>query len=237
MLGKLYGIGVGPGDPELLTLKAVRILENIDYLCYPISQPGKPSIALEIAAGAVRKHWFVTELYLPMTRDESVLEEHWQEAALKVADILESGQDCAFITLGDPSLYSTFVYLVRKLKVILAEFEVEIVPGISSPNILAAQAQVTLAEGEESFIIIPGISDLDKIGQALDSYDNIIFLKVGRTFPEIYQLLQEKGLEDKAVFGERCGFTDEYLSFDLRDVVERQSDYLSLLLVKKGGLK
>ncbi|KJS23319.1 MAG: hypothetical protein VR72_01955 [Clostridiaceae bacterium BRH_c20a] len=237
MQGKLYGIGVGPGDPELLTLKAVRILKKIDYLCYPISQPGKPSIALEIAAGAVKKNWCVAELYLPMTRDDSVLEGHWQEAALKISDILRSGQDCAFITLGDPSLYSTFVYLVRKLKVILAELEVEIVPGISSPNILAAQAQVSLAEGEESFLIIPGISDLDKIGQALDSFDNIIFLKVGRTFSEIYPILQEKGLEEKAVFGERCGFSDEYLSFNLQDVAQRQRDYLSLLFVKKGGFK
>jgi len=237
LLGKLYGIGVGPGDPELLTLKAVRILEKIQFLCYPVSQPDRPSIALEIASRAVSANWSVLELYLPMTRDNAKLEKHWQEAALKVADVLKHGNDCAFITLGDPSLYSTFVYLVRKLRVIFADLEVEIIPGISSPNILAAQAQVPLAEGEESFMIIPGISDLAEIDQALNRFDNVIFLKVGRAFKEIYQLLKEKGLEEKAVFGERCGFPDEYLSSDLGDVLEKEHDYLSLLLVKKGGLK
>lgn len=237
MLGKLYGVGVGPGDPELLTLKGVRILKNIDVVCFPVSQPDKPSIALEIASRAVRRDWQILQLYLPMTRDNEKLEKHWQEAAEQVSEILKSGQDCAFITLGDPSFYSTFIYLVRKLKTMLTDLKIEIIPGISAPNILAALAQVPLAESDERLVVIPAINNLGELSEALDKFENIMFLKVGRTFPEVLELLKEKGLDENAVFGSRCGFVDGYISYDLDEIKEKSRDYLSAVLVKKGGLK
>lgn len=237
MLGKLYGVGVGPGDPELLTLKAVKVLNNVDVVCFPLSQKGKSSIALEIAAGAVERDWEVLELHLPMSKDKDVLEHHWEQAALDVFQKIRQGKNCAFITLGDPSFYSTFIYLLRKIKKNLPEVEVEIIPGISAPNILASYAQVPLAESEENMVIIPGIVDLAEIRTALDSFDNIMFLKVGRTFPEIYEILKEKGLEKNGVFGVRCGFEDGFISFDLDEVANEKRDYLSTLLVKKGGFK
>ncbi|MFZ7102232.1 MAG: precorrin-2 C(20)-methyltransferase [Peptococcaceae bacterium] len=237
MLGKLYGVGVGPGDPELLTLKAVKVLNHADVVCFPVSRRDKPSIALEIAAGAVERDWEVLELFLPMTRDNNILEEYWKKAAADVIDKITQGKSCAFITLGDPSFYSTFIYLVRKIKNNLSGVEVEIIPGISAPNILAAMAQVPLVESEERLVIIPGINDLEEIKVALDSFENIMFLKIGRTFPEVLALLKEKGLEKNAVFGARCGFNDGYISFNLDEVTAGKRDYLSALLVKKGGLE
>ncbi|MFZ5945317.1 MAG: precorrin-2 C(20)-methyltransferase [Bacillota bacterium] len=237
MAGKLYGVGVGPGDPELLTLKAVKILEKVQVVCFPVSQREKPSIALEIASGAVKGDWRVLELHLPMTRDTHVLEKHWQQAAQEVAEILSRGEDCAFITLGDPSFYSTFIYLVRKLKKMISDLQVEIIPGISSPNLLAAMAQVPLAESEEKLVIIPGINELAEIEEVLDKFENIMFLKIGRTLPEVYRVLKARGLEKKAVYGARCGFEDGYISFDLDEVADQSRDYLSVLLVKKGGLE
>jgi len=235
MLGKFYGIGVGPGDPEFMTLKACKVLKEVDVVCFPVSQPNKPSIALQIASQAAQGKWEVLELYLPMTKDNSKLEEHWQEGALKVAQVLQAGKDAAFITLGDPSFYSTFIYLMRKLKMMVDTLSIEIIPGVSAPNALAAQAQVPLAESEENLLIIPAINNLDEIKQALDDYDNIMLMKVGRAFADVLALLREKDLDKKAVFGSRCGFNDGFISYDLEGIKDKPKDYLSSMLIKKNG--
>jgi len=237
MLGKFYGIGVGPGDPELLTLKAYRVLKEIDVVCIPVSQPNKPGIAFEIVSQAIKRDWEVLKLHLPMTQDNDRLEQHWQEAAEQVGRILKLGKDVAFITLGDPSFYSTYIYLVRKLKNMFSNLNVQIIPGISAPNALAAEAQVPLVESGEKLLVIPGISDLGEISEALDNYENIMFLKVGKTFPEVFSLLKGKGLDKKAVFASRCGFSDGYITKDLDEIKNKLHDYLSVLLVKKGGLE
>ena len=237
MLGKIYGIGVGPGDPELLTLKAHKILEKVDVVCFPVSQLDKPSIALDIVSQAIDRQWEVLQLHLPMTSDIHILEEHWTKGAREVGEVLVQGKDAAFITLGDPSFYSTYIYLIRKLREKFPQLEVEVIPGISAPNMLAAQGQVPLVESEERLVIIPGINDLQEIREALDNYENIMFLKIGRTFPEVLEILKEKGLENNAIFGSRCGFADGYVTQDLEWIKDQPRDYLSSMLVKKGGLK
>ncbi len=127
--GTLYGLGVGPGDPELLTIKAARILGECDAVLAAASTKNKHSIALDIARAHIRPETEIIRLGFPMTRDKSVQRDAWRQNARITADILEQGKNAAFITLGDPSLYSTFSYLLPALRTVLPDVETEIVPA------------------------------------------------------------------------------------------------------------
>ncbi len=235
MAGKFYGIGVGPGDPELLTLKACRVLKEVEVLAIPKSKKERRSIALEIASNAVDKEWNILELLLPMTQDEESLKKHWKQAAKEIIKLLKEDKNVAFVTLGDPTIFSTFTYLLKEVKEASKEAEIEIIPGISAVNAMSAWVQKPLSEGEESLSIVPAINSEEEIDNLLDSFNNLVLMKAGKQFDKVYKVLKEKGLENSATFISRCGFSDGYFTDNLEELKDKELDYLSSIIIKKNN--
>lgn len=233
-MSRFYAIGVGPGDPELLTRKAERVLRNADVVLAPVSSPTEASVALETIKEFLddnRQEIIIHQF--PMTSDKSVLVPAWQEAAAMIADRIASGKDVAFITIGDPLLYSTFIYLLHIFRDTYPNVEIEIVPGISSINTAAAAAGIPLAESEEQIAIVPATGGIETIRQALTLNDTIVLLKVKPVYTQIIGLLKEMGLADGAVFVERVGSTRQKVLKGAVEMEGHQPDYLSLMIIRK----
>lgn len=236
--GKLYGIGVGPGDPELLTLKAVRVLGEADVVAIPKSKEESDSIALSIVKGSVDiSNKETLELMFPMTKDKEVLRKSREEAAAAICERLKAGKDVACITLGDPMFYSTFSYLIPLIKGKFPEVEIEIVPGISSVMASAALTVTPLTEADERIAVIPATYESDKIRHILETFDTVVLMKVNRVFDKVLGLIEELGLKEKAVFIERCGGENQRVVHNLDSLKSEKLDYLSMVIVKKKGQK
>lgn len=232
--GTLYGIGVGPGDPELITLKALRVLERVHHIFASCSPKNNYSLALNI----VRSHLNgagIEHLPFPMTRDTRVLQEAWEKNARRVLEVLAQGQDAAFVTLGDPLTYSTYGYLLKTLKRLFPEVRVITIPGITSYNAAAALAQIPLTEGEESVYVVSGALGGAKLREVMDKTDNIVMLKTYRHFDDIYRTLEELNLLDCATCISRCGLEGETVVEDLRSLKGQPMHYLSMIIIKKKG--
>ncbi len=237
MNGKIYGIGVGPGDPELLTFKAYYILKEIDVLCVPKSAAEKESLALSIILKAFERDFEVLELLFPMTRDKGELEHHWDTATEKIAAKAREGKSLAFITVGDPMFYSTYGYVLKRIKREYPDIEIETVPGVTAFAACASLINEPLAEGDEKLAVIPAAYGIPAIRAALEDYDNVILMKVNRLYDEVAGLLKEMGLLDRAVYISRCGYEDEYHTTDIEGLVGKDKDYMSMLIIRKAGWK
>lgn len=238
MTGKLYGIGTGPGDPDLLTVKAVKILEKVDWLSFPVAKEDGDSVAHEIVSKALDKDWKLLKLHMPMTLDYDLLEPKWQSAAEEIAQILKEGEDLAFITLGDTAFFSTFIYLVRKIRNIIPDVEIEMVPGITAPSAIAAAEVIPLVIRDENLKIVPAIKSMDEVKEAVANNENLVLFKIGSIFKELYAFLEENDLADKAVVASRLGFEDGFVTRDLKPLLEKDRlDYLTTMIIKKNGLE
>ena len=233
--GKLYGVGVGPGDPELLTLKALRILQQVSVVFIPKSSPEKRSLALSIVSDVLNGEQKQEELILPMTRDHSELEKYWQIAAEQIFNYINAGYECAFVTLGDPGTYSTFSYLKRYLQAMDGNIQIEQIPGISAINALSANSGEPLAEGEESLLIANALKPREEMAELLDRYENLVLLKAGRSAGEIAGLLKEKNFRGQIVFASRIGFDDAFYTTNLNEIENEGHDYLSTFFIKNNG--
>ncbi|MBU2550893.1 MAG: precorrin-2 C(20)-methyltransferase [Proteobacteria bacterium] len=233
--GTLYGIGVGPGDPELITIKAVRALERVDVVYAAASTKNDYSVALDIARPYLSKHPRIETLGFPMTRDEAVLEKAWRENAQAVAATLAQGNHAAFLTLGDPLLYSTFGYLLRTLKERHPEVVCQIIPGITSFQAAAARTQTILAESGENIVVTSGVGRNETLKTILQKVDNAVILKTYRDFDRICDTLEELDLARGAVLVSRCGQEGERIEHDVMGLRGEKMPYLSLLIVKRSG--
>lgn len=232
-MAKIYAVGVGPGDPELLTRKAERILREVPVICAPTANPTDSSYALSIVEQFLdRNRQEVIVQVFPMRKNQTGLEEFWEEAAAEVAERVRQGSDVAFITIGDPFLYSTFLYIYRIFRERYPDIPVEVVPGISSVSAAAIAAGMPLGLASERIAIIPAAFEED-LRRTLSEFDTVVLMKVSRVFDGIYALLQELGLERNGAFISRVGSPEEEVVFDLGSLVGRKLDYLSLLIVKK----
>jgi len=234
MKGKLYGIGVGPGDPELVTLKAKRLLREVDCVAIPKTATEKESLALSIVSGLIEEKKDILDLLFPMSFNERLLEDSWNKAVEEVMSRLDAGKDVAFITLGDPTVYSTYMYLHKILK--QQGYETEIVPGITSFCASAARAGISLAENRESLAVVPSAYDCRDIDDILDNFENIVLMKISRKFSALREKLIEKGLHDKAVLVSKCGLEGEMIEFDLGKVNEEALSYFTTMIIKKNGV-
>lgn len=237
-IGTLYAIGVGPGDPELITLKAARILAEVDVVFAAASTKNDASKALDIARRLLRPDATVRRLDFPMTRDEVLLAAAWEKNALGIAETVESGRNAAFLTLGDPMTYSTFGYLLRTLKGLGRMPPLEVVPGITAYQAAAAKVGMPLAESEEGLAVISGVCAPEKLERLLDAADNAVILKAYRGFPairEAVRALRKGHAGAQAVFVTRLGLDGEAVFRDIEDVPDAPH-YLSLVLIKKRPL-
>lgn len=235
MKGKFYGIGVGPGSPDLLTLRAVKVLQSVDVICVPRSSAENEVIALKVASEHIPAGTEILEIHTPMTRDKEVLEAQWQKGAAAIAACLNAGKQVAFITIGDAMLFSTYTYLMKRVQELAPDAEVESIPGVTSFAAAAAHINVALAEGNEKLAIIPAVDDPEQLKPVLDQFPNAVLMKVAGKYDEIVAILQEKGLADKAVFVSKLGYPEQFVTYDVASLCGQKRDYLSLMLVKQGG--
>jgi precorrin-2/cobalt-factor-2 C20-methyltransferase len=170
----------------------------------------------------------------PMTSDRSRLLTAWREAAALVAARVLAGKDVAFVTIGDPLLYSTFIYLLRIFRESYPQIAIEIVPGISSINTSAAVACVPLAEADERIAIIPATSGMEKVIAALATYDTVVLLKVKPLYGEILEVLRQMGREQSTLFVERVGSPRQKVLTDFAEIARQSPDYLSLMIIKQA---
>ncbi len=235
MSGRLFGVGVGPGDPELLTLKAKRILEDVDYICTPKAEKGSKSRAFEVVDDALDTPARVKELLFPMVHDGEELERAWKEAADEMVRLLGEGNDLAFITLGDPLLYSTYNYVLDNLSR-QEEIPVETVPGINSIGASAARLNLPLAKGKEKLTILPVPSGSEELEKILMVHDNVAFLKVSRNYELLVDKLEEFDLKDSSYLVSRCGQgREEVITEELDTYLNEEVPYLSVVISKCGS--
>lgn len=232
--GVLYGVGIGPGDPELLTLKAVKILKQAPVIAVPKSKTEGESLALDIVKKVMDlKGKEVLELTFPMKKEQNELTAAWEKAKKQILKPLKKGRDVAFITIGDPLFYSTFIYLLEKFEVQGSKFKVKIIPGVSSINAVSAAAQIPLAKAGERLVILPATYEQEKIRQTLEDFDTVVLIKISKVMDKIISILEELDLKNNAVFVSKAGLPDEKIVKDLDSIKGKKLDYFSMVIVKK----
>lgn len=236
---KLFCVGCGPGDPELLTVKAVNMIKNAEIIFAPTAREGKPSIALSVVERYVDKFAKKVDLVFPMVKDRESLKDYWKRNADKIADAVRTEKRVIYLTVGDPALYSTWIYIQRELQKNHSDIEIDIVPGIASMFAFAAQAKMSLAEGDETLAIVPACYDLDRVKQTANSCDTVIFLKDGRYFDSVIEMLAEVGFADDSMIGiaQDVSVTGEIMKMsklsDLRGIKGNTEKYFSIMVAKK----
>lgn len=206
-MSKLYLTGVGAGSTDCITLGALRAIESSDMIFAPVKKTGEKSTALEIIRRAAQiPENKITELEFPMTRDREAWQRAHSAAAEKIISVMREGKTAAFITLGDVSLYSTAAYMG---KIIRAEgYETEIISAVPSFIAAANAARLSLAESDESVLVIPA-SSIEKIGRYLNDFDTLVIMKAGRAIKELYALLKAHNLENNAVVCSDIGMSTQ----------------------------
>lgn len=231
--GKLYGVSVGPGDPELMTRRAHALLLQQAYWTYPVRNSKSDSYALNIVTqGGLTPPGDHCSLIFPMTHDEQKLEKFRQMAAETVLEILTQGQDVMFLVEGDASTYSTFGHLARHIEAMDDGIEIETIAGVSSFNAAAARLEFPLAEVDDTVAILPANYGMDTIDQLLNDFDTLVLMKVKPMLDDIISLLEQRDLIQYAAFIEKAGSPDERIVHDVATLRGEKVNYLSLMLVK-----
>lgn len=226
--GKLIGIGVGPGDTELLTLKAARILKEVPVVFTPKSSKEKDSIALSIVKPVLEERedykrlMLVTPIF-PMIEDKEELEKIWTTASEMIGQYLDSGRDVAFITLGDPSVFSTYSYIQKKL---IGEYEIETVPGITSFTACAAARNKALVEQNEILSIVPKIDD--RLENVLEYSDSIVLMKASRNTSQLEETIEQKERPKEIYSVQNCTRENEKII----EGFSHEKPYLTTTIIK-----
>jgi precorrin-2/cobalt-factor-2 C20-methyltransferase len=228
---KLFCVGCGPGDPELLTIKALNLIKEADVIFVPTSKADKPSIALSI------------NLVFPMVKDKNSLKEYWKKNTNEISEMVSTGKKTLYLTVGDPSLYSTWIYIHRELKNNHKDIEVEIIPGITSIFAFAAESKISLVEGDEHLSVVPACYDLNKVKNTVKSSDTIVFLKDGRYFDNVIDMLSETGFSDESqiAIAQDVSTKENILEIkqlkDIKGKKQPSQTYFSIMVVKRNDRK
>jgi precorrin-2/cobalt-factor-2 C20-methyltransferase len=231
--GRLVGIGVGPGDPELLTLKGLRALREADHVFVPVGDTGEVGRA-ESVVHAHLDPGRTRRLLFALSDDADARAENWERAAREVSEPLRRGETCAFATIGDPNVYSTFTYLARAVQRYVPEARVETVPGITAMQDLSARGGTVLLEGEERLALLPFTAGEDALREALSTFETVVCYKGGSRLREVLEIAAETGRLEDAIYGSRLGMEGEVV-LRAREVVGREGPYLSTLIFTSKG--
>lgn len=226
MRGVAYGVGVGPGDPELMSLKAVRLIRENDVIAVPGKTP-KEAVAYRIASAAVPEleHKELVSVYMPMVRDRALIDEEHRKGAKLIESFLDQGKNVVYLTLGDPTVYCTFSYLQHILEA--DGYQVELVPGITSFCAAAARLNLPLAEWDEPLHIMPAVH---RTNDPLDQPGTYVLMKSASHMQEIKKLLRRSGREVQAV--ENCSMETERVYNTLEEIPD-DAGYFSLIIARE----
>ncbi|MEL7216781.1 MAG: precorrin-2 C(20)-methyltransferase, partial [Pseudomonadota bacterium] len=223
--GKLYGVGVGPGDPDLMTVRAVRLIEAAPVIAYP-TLAGADSFARRIAADVIPANAREIVMDVPMTVDRAPAQAAYDDGAAQIAEALEGGQDVVCLCEGDPFFYGSFMYLFARLS---GRFEVEVIPGVTSVTTCAARAGLPLAARNERVTILPGPLPEDELRRRIEGAESVAIMKVGRHLAKIRGVIASLGLSEHAVYVERASLPEERIC-PLSEAPET-APYFSMILL------
>jgi precorrin-2/cobalt-factor-2 C20-methyltransferase len=234
-LGRLYGVGVGPGAPDLLTLRALDVMRRARVLALPRSSDFGASKAWEIVGPALGDVPGQERLFLtfPMRKDPAALRPAFERAFAAIGARLTAGRDVAFATEGDPSLFSTFIYLREEAPRRWPGVEIEVVPGVSSITAVPAVTGVPLADGQERIAIVPATYGLEDLDDLLDRFDTVVLMKLGPELPRIVDTLERRGLAERATFVSKATMPEQRVVRDLREVRAERGDCFAMVIVAK----
>ena len=232
-MAKFYGIGTGPGDSTLVTIKAVNTIKMLDILYTPEPKKGGDGLALSIVKEYVPDTVEIKQRHFPMNNDSVEKMASWDAIAAEIKDDVKAGKEVGFITLGDPMIYSTYVYIMERL---MDEIEVETIPGISSFSNIASNQNFPLVMDTDPLMVIPCTMEEEKIDAALQTYDCFVLMKVYKNFKEIVQKLEKYDLIDSAILVSNSSQEREVVYKDLRDVhLQEKISYFSTILVNRNN--
>ncbi len=230
MQGKLYGVGVGPGDPELLTLKALRLIKENEIIAVP-GKDIRASVAYQIVKGAYEDldKKTLIPVAMPMTKDPQVLKANHDKAADQVEDYLREGKNVVFLTLGDTTVYSTYLYVHKRI--LERGYEAEIVSGITSFCAVAARLNMGLVEADQPLHVIPATYKAQEMDEILELPGTKVLMKTGKKMKQVKESIEKSG--QKAVMIENCGMPSEKIYRSAEEIPE-DSGYYSLIIVKEN---
>ncbi len=228
--GTLYGVGVGPGDPELITLKALRIINEVDVLAWPALMEGD-SLARSIAAPHLDGHHIEIAIRMPMEVERFPAQNVYDKAAIEIAEHLDAGKDVAVLCEGDPFFYGSFMYLFGRLS---EDYPVQVVPGVSSLMATAAAIGAPLASRNDVMTILPGPIEEDLLKRRLEKTEAAAIMKVGRHLPKIRKVLEELGLTDQARYISHATMDNQIVA-PLSEITLEKAPYFSMILIHKRG--
>lgn len=226
-IGKLYGIGVGPGDPELVTLKAARIIKETDIIFAPKSRNGKPSVALNIVQGIIDEREDECEILqplFPMTENKDELDKSWDEATDMLFKKLSEGLDAVFVTLGDPTVFSTFSYISSRLQ--SKGVEVELIPGITSFTACAARSGIQLTEQDDIMVVVPQVDE--RLTKILPYVDTVVAMKTSRHLDVLEDCINKDPRDKEIVSVQNCTMDNENIVHGFVD----NKKYFSTSIIK-----
>lgn len=235
MTGTFFGIGVGPGDPELLTMKAVNAIRQVDILIAPKTEKKDGSVALNIARPYLKEEVRIVYQVFPMVKAFEKDPAAWEANKREILAFLKEGKNVGFLTLGDAMFFSTYIYIFRLLE--KEGVPIETIPGIPAFIAIGSHLGWPIVEGNDILSIIPATADKEKIRRITEASDNVVFMKVYKNFPEIAELLKKEGMAKNAVMVSRCGLPDEERIDDIEARKNRPVNYLSTILARRTGKK
>ncbi len=236
-LGTLYGISVGTGDPELMTIKAVKTLQKCPVVTFPAGIQGKKGVAETIIQGYLQPTQIILPLNFPYTQNENQLQRAWNLASLQVWQFLQEGKDVAFACEGDVSFYSTFTYLAQNLRDKQPLIEIKSIAGVSSPMVAANALQIPLTTQDDKFVVLPALYSVSELEKVLDWADTIVLLKVASVYLEVWKILHRRNLWEKAWIVEKVSLAEEKIYYPLNKYPNLSLSYFSLLIIKKCDYK
>ena len=227
--GTLYGVGLGPGAPDLMTLRAARLIEGADVVAYPTLAGGE-SFARSIAADLIKPDAVEIVMDVPMSVERQPAQDAYDAGALAIAEALEAGRDVVCLCEGDPFFYGSFMYLFARLS---ARYRVEVVPGVTSITACAARAGMPLAARNERLTVLPGPLPEDELRSRIEGAESVVVMKVGRHMPKVRGVIDALGLTAQATYVERATLAEEVV-LPLAQAPEK-APYFSMILLTKGA--
>ena len=232
-LGTLYGVSVGTGDPELITVKGLRLLQSSAIVAFPAGINNRLGTAQSIISDWLQPHQQTLPLKFPYVRDARTLQTAWDEAARKVGFYLQQGTDITFACLGDLNFYGTFTYLAENVRQLYPNVNIETVPGVCSPMAIASVLGVPLTVDRQRLAILPAIYAIAELETALDWAEVVVLLKVSSVYREVWQILQQRNLLPHSSIVEKATFTEQKIYRNLTDYPQLDLSYFSVMLIRQ----